>query len=114
MSIVYMQNAYGTVKGKMTCVSAPAVRGAERGFSVTEGLTRIGWGAPRGVDDEKKAVILAALPADAGKVPTAPDPYFFGKQACCTLPPADMRLCRKCGPGYGMPGLGLTPKPWRS
>ena len=81
------QNAYGTVKGRMSCVSAAAVAGAQQcGFSISEPLTAVGWGAPRGVDADKRAAVLAALQADAGKVPVAPDPYFFGKQArCCRL-----------------------------
>jgi hypothetical protein len=69
----------------MSCVSAPAVTAGsqQRGFSITEPLTAVGWGAPRGVDADKRAAVLAALQADAGTVPVAPDPYFFGKQVCC-------------------------------
>ena len=67
----------------MSCVSAAAVAGSQqRGFSISETLTTVGWGAPRGVDADKRAAVLAALRADAAKVPVAPDPYFFGKQAC--------------------------------
>lgn len=79
-----LQNAYATAKGRMSCVSAAAVPGSQqRGFSISEALTAVGWGAPRGVDADKRAAVLAALQADAGKVPVAPDPYFFGKQVCC-------------------------------
>jgi hypothetical protein len=75
------QDAYSTVKGRMSCVSAAAIPGSQqRGFSISEPLTTVGWGAPRGVDADKKAAVLEALQADAGRVPVAPDPYFFGKQ----------------------------------
>jgi hypothetical protein len=74
------QNAYGTVKGRMSCVSAAAVLGSQRGFAIREALTTVGWGAPRGVDADKRTAVLAALQADAGRVPVAPDPYFYGKQ----------------------------------
>lgn len=76
-----LQNAYNTVKGAMTCVSAPALRGNDFGFTIREPLTTISWGAPRGVEPAKKVAVVAALNADAGKVPVALDPYFFGKQA---------------------------------
>lgn len=61
-------------------MAAPPVSGAERGFTITEALTTISWGAPRVIDADKKAAVAAALAADASTVPTAPDPYFFGKQ----------------------------------
>ncbi len=77
-----LQNAYATIKGVMTCVTAPPLMGHDFGFTVAEPLTTISWGAPRAVEAAKQAAVIAALNADAGKVPTATDPYFFGKQVC--------------------------------
>jgi len=81
-----LQNAYGTIKGAMTCVAAPPLAGHDFGFTIAEALTTISWGAPRAVEATKRAAVIAALNADAGRVPTAPDPYFFGKQ---------VRLCNR-------------------
>ncbi len=75
-----LQGAYATIKGKMTCVAAPRLSSSLFGWSITETLTTISWGAPRSIAADKKAAVAAALEADAGIVPVAPDPYFFGKQ----------------------------------
>lgn len=75
-----MQGAYTTMKGKMTCVAAPRKTSSMFAWSITEGLTTVGWGAPRKMAASRRGAVAAALEGDAGKMPTAPDPYFFGKQ----------------------------------
>lgn len=75
-----VQGAYTTIKGKMTCVAAPRKTSSMFAWSITEGLTTVGWGAPRKMAAGRRGAVAEALEADAGKMPTAPDPYFFGKQ----------------------------------
>lgn len=49
-------------------------------LQIRETLTTIQWDAPRAIAADKVAAVRAALVAEQGKVPVAPDPYFFGKQ----------------------------------
>mmetsp|Transcript_1217 Transcript_1217/g.3601 ORF Transcript_1217/g.3601 Transcript_1217/m.3601 type:complete len:720 (+) Transcript_1217:142-2301(+) len=77
---VVLKGAYTTIKGKMTCVAAPRKTSSMFAWSITEGLTTVGWGAPRKMAAGRRGAVAEALEADAGKMPTAPDPYFFGKQ----------------------------------
>lgn len=64
----------------MTCVAVPHITAAMFGWSITEELTTVSWSAPRTIEADKRTAVAAALEADAGKVPVASDPYFFGKQ----------------------------------
>lgn len=66
-------------------VSFPTLRGAMTGiagdsWTMAEPLSPIAWSAPAGIDPEKAADIMAALAVDAAEIPTAKDPYAFGKQ----------------------------------
>ena len=65
----------------MTCVAVDYLWGSTYGWHITEGLTTIAFGAPRTIKNANKlAAVSKALEEDAGLLPVATDPYFFGKE----------------------------------
>jgi len=67
-----MQNAYTTMKGRMSGV-------VSKSWKLNERLTPITWGAPRAIPSQYVGAIRSALQAEQGLTQTAGDTYFGGK-----------------------------------
>jgi endo-1,3(4)-beta-glucanase len=67
-----MQNAFITMKGRMSGIVA-------KSWKLNEKLTAISWGAPRPIPSQYTAAIRQALQQEQGMTQQAQDTYFGGK-----------------------------------